>query len=135
MLDALNMAISQRQPADVVHRSDQGCPYTSIAFGQRCREAAVRSSVGSVADCYDNAMCESFFATLECELLDRRTFKTKAQAKMAVFSFIEGWYNPRRRHSALACNASIDYEPLHAKLPREGNPKPVRTTGPTPPLG
>ena len=76
----------------------------------------MRPSVGSVADCYDNAVCESFFATLEREPLDRCTFKTKVQAKMAVFSFIEGWYNPRRRHSALAYKAPIEYEQLHAKL-------------------
>ena len=61
-------------------------------------------------------MRESFFSTLQRELLDRRTVKTKAQAKMAVFRFIEGWYNPRRRHSALACKAPIEYEQLHAKL-------------------
>ncbi len=116
VLDALNMAITQRKPQDVVHHSDQGCQYTSLAFGQRCREASVRPSVGSVADCYDNAMCESFFATLECELIDRRTFKTKAAAKMAVFAFIEGWYNPRRRHSGLAYNSPVEYERHHAKL-------------------
>ena len=67
--------------------------YTSIAFGLRCREAGVRPSMNSVGDCYDNAMCESFFATLECELLDRRRFETRAVARMAVFDFIEGWYN------------------------------------------
>ncbi len=61
----------------------------------------MRPSMGSVADCYDNAMCESFFATLECELLDRKTLRTQAEARMAVFDFIEGWYNPHRRHSAL----------------------------------
>jgi len=73
---ALDMAIVQRSPVDVVHHSDQGCQYTSIEFGKRCREAGVRPSMGSVGDCYDNAMCESFFATLECELIDRSTFKT-----------------------------------------------------------
>ncbi len=116
VLDALNMAIAQRKPADVIHHSDQGSQYTSIAFGQRCREANVRPSVGSVADCYDNAMCESFFATLECELIDRRTFRTEAEAKMAVFTFIESWYNPRRRHSGLAYNSPVEYERNHAKL-------------------
>lgn len=116
VLDALNMAVTQRQAEDVVHHSDQGCQYTSLAFGQRCSEANVRPSVGSVADCYDNAMCESFFATLECELIDRRTFKTKAQAKMALFCFIEGWYNPRRRHSGLAYKSPLDYERHHARM-------------------
>ena len=66
----------------------------------------MRPSVGSVGDAYDNAMCESFFATLECELLDRRRFTTRAEARMAVFTFIEGWYNPHRRHSALALSVA-----------------------------
>lgn len=101
VLAALNMALSQRRPIAVIHHSDQGTQYTSIAFGIRCREAGVRPSMGSVGDCFDNAMCESFFATLECELLDRRRFKTQVEARMAVFDFIEGWYNPHRRHSAL----------------------------------
>lgn len=70
----------------------------------------VRLSMGSVGDAYDNAMCESFFATLECELLDRRRFQTNAKAKMAVFEFIEGWYNPGRRHSALGYLSPINYE-------------------------
>jgi putative transposase len=87
VLDALNMAVWQRQPSAVIHHSDQGCQYTSIEFGQRCKQAAVRRSMGSVADCYDNAMCESFFATLECELLDRTRFKTQAEAKLAVFDY------------------------------------------------
>ena len=72
VLDALNMALGQRRGEDVIHHSDQGCQYTSIAFGLRCKEAGVRPSMGSVADCYDNAMCESFFATVECELLEQK---------------------------------------------------------------
>jgi len=110
VLDALNMAIAQRKPMNVIHHSDQGSQYTSIAFGLRCKEADVRPSMGSVGDAYDNAMCESFFATLECELLDRRKFKTKAEARMAIFQFIEGWYNPGRRHSALGYKSPINYE-------------------------
>ncbi len=110
VLDALDMALGQRRPTDVVHHSDQGSQYTSIAFGLRCKEAGVRPSMGSVGDAYDNAMCESFFATLECELLQRRKFETKAQARMAVFVFIEGWYNPARRHSALGYLSPIEYE-------------------------
>ena len=110
VLAALNMAIGQRRPADVIHHSDQGTQYTSIAFGTRCRQAGVRPSMGSVGDCFDNAMAESFFATLECELLERRSFKTQAEARMAVFDFIEGWYNPHRRHSALGYQSPIDYE-------------------------
>jgi putative transposase len=70
VLDALNMALAMRRPKGVIHHSDRGSQYTSIEFGNRCREAGVRPSMGSVGDAYDNAMCESFFATLECELLD-----------------------------------------------------------------
>jgi putative transposase len=101
VLAALDMALAQRRPRHVIHHSDQGCQYTSLAFGGRCREAGVRPSMGSVGDAYDNALCESFFATLECELLDRDRFRAGADARLAVFDFIEGWYNPRRRHSAL----------------------------------
>jgi putative transposase len=110
VLDALNMAVAQRQPRNVVHHSDHGCQYTSIAFGLRCKEAGVRPSMGTVGDAYDNAMCESFFGTLECELLDRRRFRTHAEARMAVFDFLEGFYNPRRRHSALGYESPIEYE-------------------------
>lgn len=113
VLDALDMALWQRRPGEVVHHSDQGSQYTSIAFGKRCREAGVRPSMGSVGDAYDNAMAESFFATLECELLDRRRFKTQAEARMAVFDFIEGFYNPRRRHSSLGYLSPIDFEDRH----------------------
>ena len=110
VLDALDMAISQRRPGSVIHHSDQGSQYTSLAFGKRCKEAGVRPSMGSVGDAYDNAMCESFFATLECELLDRRHFGSQAEARMACFAFIEGWYNPVRLHSALAYQSPMAYE-------------------------
>jgi putative transposase len=110
VLEALEMAVRQRQPRGVIHHSDQGSQYTSLAFGKRCREAGVRPSMGSVGDAYDNAMCESFFATLECELLDRCRFATQAEARTAVFDFIEGFYNPRRRHSALGYLSPLDYE-------------------------
>lgn len=113
VLDALNMALWQRRPREVIHHSDQGTQYTSIAFGQRCREAGVRPSMGSVGDCFDNAMCESFFATLECELLDRRRFQTQIEARMAVFDFLEGWYNLHRRHSALDYLSPADFEKRH----------------------
>ena len=106
VLDALNMALGQRRATGVIHHSDQGCQYTSIAFGLRCREAGVQPSMGSVGDCYDNAMCESFFATLECELLDRVRFRTQSEARIAIFDFIEGFYNPRRRHSAISRRSS-----------------------------
>jgi putative transposase len=113
VLAALNMAVAQRQPTQVIHHSDQGCQYTSLAFGSRCREAGIRPSMGSVGDAYDNALCESFFATLECELLDRHRFATPTQARSAVFDFIEGWYNPRRRHSSLEYLSPVGYEACH----------------------
>jgi putative transposase len=113
VLQALNMALWQRRPTQVIHHSDQGTQYTSIQFGLRCKEAGVRPSMGSVGDAYDNALCESFFATLECELLDRQRFRNQAEAKMAVFDFIEGWYNPRRRHSALGYLSPIAFERRH----------------------
>lgn len=115
VIDAMNMAIGQRKPRNVIHHSDQGSQYTSVAFGLRCKEAGVRPSMGSVGDAYDNAMCESFFATLECELLDRRKFRTKAEARMAIFEFIEGWYNPARRHSALGYQSPIARERSQAE--------------------
>jgi putative transposase len=114
ILSALNMAITQRRPSAVIHHSDRGCQYTSYAFGKRCREAGVMPSMGSVGDAYDNAMAESFFASLERELLRRRRFKNQAEAKMAVFEWIEGWYSPHRRHSALGYRSPVNYERVHA---------------------
>jgi len=125
ILDALNMAIYQRRPQDVIHHSDQGTQYTSIAFGARCKEAGIRPSMGSVGDCFDNAMCESFFATLECELLDRSRFETQAEAKMAIFEFIEGWYNPHRRHSSIGYLSPVNYE---RRICPTLNPQPPQCT-------
>jgi len=114
VMDALDRALRSRRPHGVIHHSDHGSQYTSIAFGLRCREAGVQPSMGSVGDAYDNALCESFFATLECELLDRRRFTTRAEAELAVFEYLEGWYNPRRRHSALGYESPVRYEGIHA---------------------
>jgi putative transposase len=114
VLAALNMAIGQRRAKDVGHHSDHGTQYTSIAFGLRCKEAGVRPSMGTVGDAYDNAMCESYFATLECELLARRRFPTKAEARMAVFEFIEGWYNPSRRQSGIGLVSPLEFERRHS---------------------
>ena len=114
VIEALEMAIAQRRPEAVVHHSDQGCQYTSLAFGARCREWGVALSMGSVGDCFDNAVAESFFATLECELLDRTRLSTHAEARAAVFEFIEGWYNTRRRHSVLGYRSPLEFERLHA---------------------
>ena len=113
VLEALNMALEQRRPRNVIHHSDHGCQYTSIAFGNRCTEMGVRPSMGSVGDCYDNALCESFFASLECELLDRTSFKNHTAARIAIFGYIEGWYNPHRRHSALGHISPANFERRH----------------------
>ena len=94
----------------MIHHSDQGCQYTSVAFGRRCRAAGVRPSMGSVGDCYDNAMAESFFATLECELLDRTRFPNPKTVGEALFEFIEAWYNPHRRDSALGYLSPVNFE-------------------------
>ena len=115
VLEALNMALWQRRPTSVVHHSDQGSQYTSYAFGKRCREMGVAPSMGSVGDCFDNAMAESFFATLECELIDRRVFRTQAEARMAIFEYIEGWYNPHRRHSGLGYLSPLNFERSNQK--------------------
>jgi putative transposase len=116
VLDAMEMAVGQRRPKDVVHHSDQGSQYTSVAFGKRCGEAGVRPSMGSVGDAYDNAMAESFFSTLEAELLSRRRFTSQAEARMACFSYIEGWYNPVRLHSGLGYRSPITYEAEMQKI-------------------
>ncbi len=129
VLDALNMALGQRHPGGVIHHSDQGSQYTSPAFGKRCEQAGVRPSMGAVGDCFDNAMCESFFATLECELLDRRSFRNQVEARMAVFDFIEGWYNPHRRHSALDYLSPINYERSHSAEADSRSPTPSTDSG------
>jgi len=113
VLSALSMAIEQRRPDNVIHHSDQGCQYTSVAFGERCSRHGVRPSMGSVGDCFDNALAESFFATLECELFKNMPFRSHAEARHAVFRYIEGWYNTRRRHSALDYMSPLEYERGH----------------------
>lgn len=108
---ALDMAIARARPdAGLVHHSDRGSQYTSFAFGHRCREAGIAPSMGAVGDAYDNAMAESFFATLETELLDRSRFRTRDDARLAIFDFIETWYNPRRRHSSIEYLAPLEFE-------------------------
>ena len=108
--DALDMAIEQRQPAGVIHHSDRGAQYTSAAFGTRCEEAGIAVSMGRRGDAHDNAVAESFFATLETELLDRTSFTSRNQARSAVFDYIEGFYNPHRRHSTIGYHSPLDYE-------------------------
>ena len=123
ILDALDMAIARRRPGEgLIHHSDRGTQYTSIAFGRRCREAGIALSMGSTGDAYDNAMAESFFASLETELIDRDSWRTRADARLAVFVYIEAFYNPVRRHSGIGQVAPIEYEERYrdqADLARE----------------
>jgi putative transposase len=114
VLDALEMAVWNRRPKPgLIHHADHGTQYTSLAFGRRCRQAGITPSMGSVGDCFDNAMAESFFASLECELIDRSHWRSFTEARMAVFDYIEGFYNPRRRHSALAYLSPAEFERRH----------------------
>lgn len=111
VVGALEMALWNRRPAaGLVFHSDRGSQYTSLAFGQRCRRAGIVPSMGSAGDCYDNALAESFFATLECELIRRRRWRSHAEARLAVFDFVEGFYNTRRRHSALGYLSPAQFE-------------------------
>lgn len=111
VLSALEMALQRRRPArGVIHHSDQGCQYTAMSFGARCQDAGVMPSMGSRGDCFDNAITEAFFATLECELLARHPFRTHAEARTALFDYIEGFYNTHRRHSALGYRSPAAHE-------------------------
>jgi putative transposase len=110
VLAALDMAITQRRPTQVIHHSDHGCQYTSLAFGDRCERLGVRPSRGTVGDAYDNAMAESFFATLECERLNRRSYRSHTEARLDLFQYIEGWYNPHRRHSGIGNQSPVNFE-------------------------
>jgi putative transposase len=111
VIEALDMAIWNRKvDPGVIHHSDHGGQYTSLTYGGRMREAGLVSSMGSVGDCYDNAMAEAFFATLECELIDRHVWVRREEARRAIFDYIEGFYNPRRRHSALGYLSPAEYE-------------------------
>lgn len=109
--DALDMAVAARRPEpDAVFHSDQGCQYTSIEFSRQLQQAGLLASMGSVGDCYDNAMAEAFFATIETELFDRTTFVDHDHARREIFDFIEGFYNTRRRHSALGYRSPSTFE-------------------------
>jgi putative transposase len=111
VIEAVDMAVWRRRPMEgVIHHSDQGSQYGSLAFGRRLREAGLTGSMGSRGDCFDNATAESFFATLECELLARHRFPTRSAARLALFDYIEGFYNTHRRHSALGYLSPAAYE-------------------------
>ena len=111
VLDALNMAIYTRRPSPgLIHHSDRGSQYTSVEFGSRLKEAGLLPSMGSVADAYDNSMAESFVSTLKRELVHRHSWPNRQRARTAIFEYIEGFYNTRRRHSALGQLSPSDYE-------------------------
>lgn len=110
VLSALRMAYAQRRPQEVIHHSDHGSEYTAIAFGKRCTQLGIQMSMGSVGDCFDNAMMESFFSSLEAEVLDRNRFGTRQEARAAIFSWLAGWYNIRRRHSGVGYLSPQEYE-------------------------
>jgi putative transposase len=111
--DALSMAVHRRRPAPgLVHHSDQGSQYVSLGFGQAARDAGIAISMGSRGDAYDNAVAESFFATLKKELIHRRPWQTRRELGAAVFEYIEAFYNRDRRHSTLGMLSPVDFEKL-----------------------
>lgn len=114
VVDALDMARWRRKPAGTILHSDRGTQYTSWWFGTRLRDAGLLGSMGKVACAYDNALMESFWGSMQVELLDRRTWATRDQLANAIFEWIEAWYNPHRRHSALGYQSPISYETLYA---------------------
>jgi putative transposase len=111
VVDAVDMAIRRRRPPKgTIAHSDQGSQFSSVTYGLRLREAGLLASMGSRGDAYDNAMAESFFATLECVLLDKHRLASREEARMAIFDFIEGWYNPQRRHSSIGGVSPAKFE-------------------------
>jgi putative transposase len=118
VVDALEMALARRRPdRGVIHHSDQGTQlqYTAVLFTKRCAKAGIEVSMGSVGDCYDNGVCETFHASLKKERIYRQSWPTRAAARTAIFEYIEGWYNPRRRHSTLGYLSPIEFERHHAE--------------------
>jgi putative transposase len=111
VVDALGMAATRRRPKPgLVHHSDRGGQYRSLLLGRTLRESGIVASMGSPGDAYDNAPTESFMATIKTELIHRRTFKTRNEARLAVFRYIEGFYNPQRRHSSLGYLSPLEFE-------------------------
>ena len=115
VVDALGMATLRRRPksdATILH-SDHGTQYTSWAFGQRLRAAGLLPSMGTIGDCYDNSMMESFWGTLQLEVLDTRIWETRDELANAIFEWIECWYNTERRHSSLGMLRPVEFEALY----------------------
>ena len=108
---ALEMAVARRRPGPgLIHHSDQGSQYTSLIFTRRCRVVGIDMSMGSRGDCFDNAVLESFHASLKKDLIHRRSWPTKAEARTAIFDYIETFYNRRRRHSTLGMLSPLEFE-------------------------
>lgn len=113
VVDALQMALHRRRPdPGLVHHSDQGSQFVSLAFGQKARDAGIAVSMGSRGDCYDNAVAESFFATLKKELVHRRSWPTRRELTSEVFEFVEAFYNTTRRHSTLGYLSPAQFEAM-----------------------
>jgi putative transposase len=130
VVDALEMALARRRPdRGLIHHSDQGCQYTAVLFGKRCAKAGIEVSMGSVGDCYDNAVCETFHATIKKEKIYRQSWPTRTEARSAIFAYIEGWYNPRRRHSTLAYLSPIEFEQHHSDRIAAGLTRPISGIG------
>ena len=140
VLAALEMAVHHRDTgpfagdtadeSDVIHHSDHGCQYTSYVFSQRLVDTAITASLGSVGDSFDNAMAESWFGTIKVELLYRRIWRTRQEAEMEIFRWIEGWYNPRRIQESLGWRSPLEYEAAYAagqdlSIPATAKPAPV----------
>jgi putative transposase len=130
VVSALEMALARRRPdRGLIHHSDQGCQFTAVLFTKRCAKAGIEVSMGSVGDCYDNAVCETFHASLKKEKIYRQSWPTRAAARTAIFEYIEGWYNPRRRHSTLGYLSPIEFERQHTELARPAIEDPISANG------
>lgn len=130
VVDALGMAVTRRRPGpETIHHSDRGSQYRSLAIGKTLRESGIMASMGSKGDAYDNAAAESFMATIKTELIYRNTFKTRDAARLAVFRYIEGFYNPVRRHSALGYKSPVEYEKMLLKAAPGIPPRTVLSPG------
>ena len=130
VVSALEMALARRRPdRGLIHHSDQGCQFTAVLFTKRCAKAGIEVSMGSVGDCYDNAVCETFHASLKKEKIYRQSWPTRAAARTAIFEYIEGWYNPRRRHSTLGYLSPIEFERQHTELAQPALEAPISANG------
>lgn len=132
VFSALDMALGSREPKNLIHHGDQRSQYVTLAFGKRCWEMGVPPPpMDTVGDAYDKTMAGRFFACPECEKIDRRTLRTKTEARLAVFTWIKDWYNSRRRHSAPGNLSPMNYEEKHRGI-EQPHDKPGLPTGPQP---